>query len=661
MQNNDIYYIKGQRVVLDPTKSKGKGGEADIYDIGKFYNDGRDIVAKIFKSPDHADYRYANGAPILHEQKGAIERLKLHQTKLKNFPKNLPSQIVTPIDLVTDVFGHYVKGYTMEFIKGWNLLSMYRQKDFYQPIAKTNILCEFLKDLYAAVCETHQQKIIFGDFNELNILVSPTHNKVKIIDADSIQFKVKIDGDDKNRFDQYLCRTFMQNFVDPLLCEPNPDPKTSGAILAGMYNFDSDWYAFAIMVMQSFLFLDGGPYAGVYRPKDKSKRVNPCDRWRERITVFHPEVIYPKPARPLKVLPDDFLHLLHLIFVKDKRIPINKFDFTWTLCNCGVMYARNYCPVCQKAPPFVAKETVLIHGKVKATTIFKKPFAKIIYATSQNGEIKFLYHNENEYRRENDELVVKGQLDPQMRVRICGNTTIIGKKNQLFTIEKGNILTKNNVDCYGALPLMDANSHHHYWVENGTLNYGTQILGNPTTSMVGQVLANQTLFWTGEVFGLGFYRAGEISVVFLFQISPTGINDNIELDIKGKLIDANCVFSKHLAWLFVSIKNGSKIINYCHVIDINGHVKYSVRAEKGTEPWLDSLRGKFAVENYLYVPTDDGLCQYKLTGGTNVIEKSQEYPDTEDFLDSGSLLFPHKQGIYVVNNGDIKLIQIFKT
>ena len=33
---------------------------------------------------------------------------------------------------------------------------------------------------------------------------------------------------------------------------------------------------------------------------------------------------------------------------------------------------------------------------------------------------------------------------------------------------------------------------------------------------IGDVLSGQTQFWVGERFGLGFYRAGSVSVAFVF-------------------------------------------------------------------------------------------------------------------------------------------------
>ena len=55
------------------------------------------------------------------------------------------------------------------------------------------------------------------------------------------------------------------------------------------------------MLMQCLLFV--GPYGGVYRPKDPAHRVREA-RPVHRMTIFHPEVQYPKPAIPYGTLPE---------------------------------------------------------------------------------------------------------------------------------------------------------------------------------------------------------------------------------------------------------------------------------------------------------------------------------------------------------------------
>ena len=124
----------------------------------------------------------------------------------------------------------------------------------------------------------HALGVVIGDFNDLNVLVKD--EQAYLIDADSFQFG------------GFLCRVFPERFVDPLSC----DPQERRPLLCKPFSTDSDWHAFAVMVMQTLLSV--GPYGGVYRPKSTSARVPEYARPLRRITVFHPEVLYPKPAAP---------------------------------------------------------------------------------------------------------------------------------------------------------------------------------------------------------------------------------------------------------------------------------------------------------------------------------------------------------------------------
>ena len=78
-------YLGGKLLRLNPTKSIGKGGEADVFNVGQ------GLAAKIFKAPNHPDY-----TGQAHEQKAAQARLLEHQTKLREFPQNLPPRVITP-------------------------------------------------------------------------------------------------------------------------------------------------------------------------------------------------------------------------------------------------------------------------------------------------------------------------------------------------------------------------------------------------------------------------------------------------------------------------------------------------------------------------------------------------------------------------------------
>lgn len=615
--------VAGKRVTPNPSRSIGKGGEADVYDIG----DGKAL--KLYKQPNHPDYQ---GLPT--EQAAARMRLEIHQKKLPAFPKGLPSTVITPDDLATDKSGKIV-GYVARYVQGVEVLLRYAEKSFRQGGIDPNTVVQIFREMHGTVRGIHEKGVVLGDFNDLNILVQGEH--AYFIDADSFQFG------------GFLCKVFTAKFVDPLLCDPK---HTSSPMLAKPHTPLSDWYAFAVMLMQCMVYV--GPYGGVFRPKDPATRVAHDARPLHRITVFHPEVVYPKPAVPLKYLPDDLLQYLQQTFVKDTReeFPLRVLqNLRWTKCaKCGVEHARHVCPQCAHGVPSMV---ATVRGRVMAKQIFQTSGVILFASVKQDGSLSFLYHEHGEFRREDKRVVLRGALDPQVRYRLQGERTAFGKGNSLAVIAQDGTAARLNVDAVGLLPTFDANEKHIYWVDNGRLLYD----GTLGPEFVGDVLPGQTLFWVGAKFGFGFYRAGELSVAFVFDAERRGLNDSVPLPrLRGQLIDSTCVFAKDRCWFFVSTREGGQTVNRCIVIQKNGLVEAVAEASEGDGSWLGTIRGKCAAGNFLLVATDDGIARVEVNGGQ--IVETKQFPDTSPFVDANCHLFPGTHGIWVVSRTEVRLLQM---
>jgi H/ACA ribonucleoprotein complex subunit 3 len=616
-----IVYLNGKQYRLNPTDSIGKGGEADIFAKGN-------MAFKVFKQPNHPDF---SGFP--HEQQAAKIRIAEHQRKLSAFPKNLPNRVMAPHGLLTNKNGKEVLGYVMPFLKGCEVLLKYSDRSYRQAGVSNENVMKVFQDLHSTVKGVHKAGAIIGDFNDLNVMIK--NSEAYIIDADSFQYG------------GFICHLFTERFVDPLLC----DSSETHPILIKPHNENSDWYAYAIMLMQSLLFV--GPYGGIYKPKNKSKRVKQAERPLRRITVFNSEVKYPKPAIHYDVLPDDMLQHFHLLFQEDKRgeYPEKLLNVRWTNCiKCGTIHAKRVCPGCKTYSPTAIKET--IRGNVKCVRVFSTP-GLIIYATIQDNNLKYLYHKENKFIRENEIEVIKGQISPTMRFRIRGKETLIGTNGQFVAVVPGRQTEKVAVDSLNLLPLFDSNNNHRYWAHDGQL-FRSEMVG---PKYIGNVLRGQTLFWVGSKFGFGFYRAGAINVGFVFNANKGGINDTIKMPvIPGQLIDATCYFADDWAWFFYSTREKGKTINRCMIIKSDGRVAESAEGVEGDGTWLGKIRGKAAAGNFLFAATDDGIARVEPSGG--MLEVVKEFPDTESFVDSSCHLLVSKNGLYVVSKHEIRLLTI---
>ena len=608
------FTIAKQTVRVMPAMAKGKGGEADIYELPG----GRAL--KVFKAPDHPDYE---GQPA--EQEGARARLAEHQQKLPAFPQSLPATVVTPVDLAYR--GSQIAGYTMPFFDQAETFLRLSDRAF-RAGYDTNRVLGLFRQLHAAVVATHDRGVVLGDFNDLNVLFRGSD--VRIIDADSMQFG------------PYLCRVFTDRFVDPVLC----DPQASSPRLARPHTADSDWYAMAVMLFQSLLFVH--PYGGVYKPV-KGPRVKHPARPLHRISVFHKEVIYPKPAVPYDRLPDDLLHFYQGLLHKDVRgaMPGKLLDVVWTKClTCGTEHGRGTCPVCHKGAPAAVKESLRIKGTVTATRVYRTS-GRILFATVQDGQLLYVTHENGKVLREDQSLVMlAAQMQSGMRFRIRRRETVVALGESAVILPRSERLA---VSQNGTVPLVDANAHRVIWLQGDQLRCDDV----HASRVFGEVIGGQTWFWVGEKFGFGFYRAGNLQVSFLFDAqNPRAINDSVKLPvIRGQLVDAHVVCDAFGVWVFLQTRAGGATINHCHRVTVTGQVEASAQAPAGDGSWLGEMRGKTHLAKMLFAATDEGLVRVETQAGQIVV--TREYPDTEPFVNAGQRLFLTADGLWVVGDQEI--------
>lgn len=320
-------WVDGARVQLVPQALLGEGGEAEVYDLG----DGR--VLKWWKPPDHPDFA---GAP--DAQAAAQHRLAERPAKLRALPGNLPSEVVAPCGFaLAGRRSAEVVGYLMPRVNGEPLHS-YGEPRWRRdhPIDGADLVAALLA-LHGAIERLHGAGVVIGDCNDLNILVDG--RRVHLIDVDSYQFG------------GFACPMFSERFVDPRLCDGSLAPVRP-------HDAASDWFAFATMVFRSLFGVS--PWGGVTR------RCSGAARVLQRITVYAADVVYPRAARPLAIVPDELAGAFRAIFERDQRGPFPRAlleRLRLRRCStCGDEHARLRCPTCQAAgmlPPAV------VHGRLR--------------------------------------------------------------------------------------------------------------------------------------------------------------------------------------------------------------------------------------------------------------------------------------------------------
>jgi len=602
-------YIDGKQHRLSPAAAIGKGGEADVFKL----DDQRAL--KLFKAPDHPDLK---GLPA--EQRGAKERLKLHQSKLPAFPAGLPSKVITPLQLAHDKQGSVV-GYTMALLDSTVALKRYGERAFREGNIDTAHILELFENLHETVSGLHAKQVIIGDFNDLNVLVKDREGY--FIDADSMQFG------------PYMCAMYTMRFVDPTLC----DPTATVVELNHPYNELSDWYAYGVLLMQSLLYVD--PYGGIYRPKDRSKAIPHPQRPLRRITVFHPDVQYPRPAVPYEQLPLPLLDYFKAMFEQDQRevFPVDLLDYRlWTV------------PPSQAVWPLPSLMTV--SDKVTARIVFETS-GFILDVARFGNRLIWLYHQDDQLRRENDYALVKGKHDPNLRAKLHGHMTVLARDNQLLVLDQDKVVDRQSVAKFGPLPLVATNNQHRYWIDQGKLwrddHFGPKVIG--------QVLDAQTMFWVGEHFGLGLTRAGQLQYVFVFDAEHTGINDTLDfVPVNGHLFDVACCFSTELVWLLMAVDQGGQEYRRAVVYDRSGKLLADETFPATEDHWLYELRGNAAAGQFLLASTDDGVVRIEINRGKLAL--TRQFTETAPYVDRTTRLVVANDGLYAVNRQQIVHLQL---
>lgn len=634
------FFIKGQLLNFDPNRTVGKGGEGEVFDLG----DGR--AFKLLKGPDHPDYQGKDEQHV-RDREGAKLRLQLMQKKLPVYPK-LTDRVVAPADVVTDSQGTIV-GFTMPLMTGAQVLRQLTKQGFRaQAGIDNNGVVRIFQDLHKTVSDLHSKKVQIGDFNLLGVLLKG--NTPFLIDADSFQFG------------QFPCRSFTPRFVDPLVCAADQ------IVLTGSHTETTDWYAFALMLFESLLYV--APYGGVLTGA-LAKQVKPDLRPLHRISIFHKDVRYPDKGTPIAALNDEMLDLYHRLLEKDWRgtFPFQLLEkMNWIACTaCGAIHCRTKCPVCALVTPGATTQAPAEerHGKVTITRQFTTT-GTILDAAFVNGRLLFLYHEDGAFYREGKVKVTSGKLQSGLVSKIAGDKTVFATGTTMLVSTPGQKPESRAVDTYrGQSPVVATNGSSSFFASGGRIQrdvdqgQGTKYLGSSVTG--------QTMLWTGPKFGFGTYRVGHIRKAFVFDVENQSLNDSVNLPaFEGDPLEADCVFSSHRVWFFTVHEERGKIVHRCTVIDRVGNVIASEEAlDSDADSWLANGQGRCASTlqapsggqlHCLFIASDEGLSRVDEENGRLV--SKVKFPDTKGLVKSDDRLVLTNKGIVLVGTHEVRLLSM---
>ncbi len=644
-----------------PTDLFGEGGEAEIYKVDA------NTVLKLYKGPSHVQFQ-GNSAASAALRKAAELRLADHQRKLPAFPANLPSRVVAPAVIARESAATSAKivGYSMPMIHQGHSLREYSQRAFRETggIKPENIVEIFL-DLHETVTALHKCDVVIGDFNPMNVLIA--NKQAHLLDADSMQFA------------NFFCSTYCANYVDPLICAPN----TRSPEMVHSHNKQTDWYAFAILFWECLLYAH--PYGGVYKPASPVNRIGPRERPLKRISVLHAEVKYPVAAMPVSYLPDAIVDFYRSLLIQDERIPFppsfledlkfqNNQAFLvqrFALASTAAQVSANDSTAkgCAGTLPPEARVPALPsqsitpanfdHPGVTCRSVFSTA-GQLLYVVLEGRKLRYIYHQDGRFFRESGIPFLNGNLDPAMRFRIHKESTIVARGSKTWVLESGTDPLRLPTELYrGVEAMFDANEHDCFWTEGGYIWHRT----SKGDRQIDEVVAGQTRITVGPTFGFGYYQAGDFRRGFLFDRHSNGKCSVDITSITGTLLDTRCLFTESSAWLLTTVRETTRILNRCTLIDRAGRIIASAQCDEGEDSWLGKLTGKCAgavpsgtggTIDVLFAATENGIVQIGAQKDQLVVPKA--YAGTDGLAQPDDNLLFSRDGLYVWNRQTIKVL-----
>ena len=553
----------------DPSVLVGHGGEADVY-----------------RSPASRDFtaRYGDNAYVLKvfrlvpgdDTSAKADRER--QTKLREFPSGLPSDVIAPVALALGHTGRII-GYVMALVPDARPLINLKKAKFCRDhaISVADIL-KIMANLHDLVNAVHARGIVIGDFNDKNVLVR-RNLTVSLLDADSFQFG------------RWECPAFVPGFVDPQIIKPG---KGSAIIKADKHSVMTDWYAYAVMLFQ--LLVRVHPYTdGFYNPPQGGVPIKGVSRIHNRISVFHPRVTLPDSVVPFDQLPPKIVECFRLIFEEGQRGIIPR-ELLTTVQPQSTPAPR---PAAQPRPPQQPPRTT--PAPTRSQTL---PLANILGVSLQGGQPRYVYHDSGAYRREGGRTVLSSPShDARLSVFPAGDRTVaassVGNSFAVFTDDGRSTGAVKTQAQFGRVTVA-ANGRYIYWLRGSELVRDDRTGG---TIVIGKIAANLTSVWVGERFGFALVQAGILTKVLTFDAERPGLHAVTLPPDFGSVIDAQCVVGNQTAWLTLSIESGGRVVNRCYVFDAQARLRATAEAPQGDGSWLGSMSpAAHATDDKLLVP-----------------------------------------------------------
>jgi hypothetical protein len=604
--------LHGRPITLDPAQLLQSGGEGMVFGLG-------DTAVKLYHqpTPDRA------------------ARLQFWQKE--RLTDRLPANVVGPRALVYDQ-QQAIVGYQMERLPANSRPS----KQFANLTAAANLpataIVAYFLNAAATLTLLHQRGLAVGDLSDRNLFYEQrTDGRLQDywLDVDSYQVG------------PFPCPAATEPFLDPQLY------RVADFSQRPVFSPATDWYAYLVILVKSLLLAH--PYGGVHHAYPALR-----SRAAAQVSLWQPEVVYPRRARPLECLSDELLHHLSRVFDKGERpvFPVELLrDYQQALRDCpacGLAYPveRGQCPGCrrQTAVPVMPPQAdwrgrllIAVEGRIQ--TVF----------SLVDGRIQLIVRQENQYQL----LTLNSALSGGGH---CQTTPLFtGQGEYRFGLLDGRYLIVNQAGASHLLPviidgqtlrplpalptaLFDGQAvfavtpGHFYRLTQGNLMRGEGRGHNLLEEPIAAVRRQQT--WlrgaTRQEVVAGFYRFWGDYYAFVINNQGGYYELKQPLASAGEtVLESELLFSETAVAFLHKIKRQGQI--FTRIITLDHYAKPIRQEEHPAVAHYDYLPGKLLIGAKLLHATDEGILETENGHGRLL-------PHTAPFTAQGDRLLHHNGG-----------------
>jgi hypothetical protein len=171
---------------------------------------------------------------------------------------------------------------------------------------------------------------------------------------------------------------------------------------------------------------------------------------------------------------------------------------------------------------------------------------------------------------------------------------------------------------------------------------------------IGQILENQTHIAASSHLGFAFYRAGPVTLSFIFDMDRGPLRQLALPHIEGRLVDWSATFDQGHVLFCTATEKAGHVIHSAHLVDAKGDLLASESGAPGSSAILHGVFGKCLASGAILVPTDDGLVLVRADRATRSFVPIRAFPETRDLVPPDAELLVGPGGsVYVVTHDEI--------